>query len=44
MARGGTPFFNALRQAGYDGRVSFEGKTDDPAGEFPKALEMLKAL
>lgn len=38
------PFFDALREVGYGGRVSFEGKTDDPAGEFSRALEVMRAL
>ncbi len=35
-------FFNALRRAGYDGRVSFEGGVSDYETELPAALEVLK--
>lgn len=38
------PFFAALKQAGYDGRVSIEGKIDHPAEELPVALEVMRAL
>lgn len=36
------PFFDALRQAGYDGRVSFEGSLTDPAWELPAALRIMR--
>lgn len=35
-------FFTALRQAGYDGRVSIEGKIDSPEIELPIALEIMR--
>ena len=37
-------FFMALRDAGYDGRVSFEGKCPEPEAQLPKALEVMKSL
>jgi sugar phosphate isomerase/epimerase len=37
------PFFNALRSAGYDGRLSVEGFIEDPAGQLPGALEIMRA-
>jgi sugar phosphate isomerase/epimerase len=37
-------FFRALQQAGYDGRVSFEGKMPDPAAQLPAALKILREL
>jgi sugar phosphate isomerase/epimerase len=38
------PFFTALKQAGYDGRMSIEGQIDNPQSELPKALEIMRAL
>jgi sugar phosphate isomerase/epimerase len=38
------PFFAALKQAGYDGRMSIEGQIDNPQSELPKALEIMRAL
>lgn len=35
-------FFSALRQAGYTGRVSFEGVISDPALELPRALKIMR--
>jgi len=37
-------FFAALRRGGYDGRVSIEGKWEDPAAQAGKALAELKRL
>lgn len=37
-------FFQALKQAGYDGRVSIEGRIDNPEAELPKALEIMKRV
>ena len=37
-------FFAALRKAGFDGRVSFEGILSDMERELPRVLEALKAL
>ena len=37
-------FFRALAQAGYDGRVSFEGKLPDPAAQLPPALLTMRGL
>ena len=36
-------FFGALKEAGYDGRISIECRWDDFDTEAPKALEFLKA-
>lgn len=36
------PFFAALRQAGYQGRVSFEGNLHDPAVELQRALAIMR--
>jgi sugar phosphate isomerase/epimerase len=36
-------FFDALKEAGYDGRISIECEWDDFDAEAPKALEFLKA-
>jgi D-psicose/D-tagatose/L-ribulose 3-epimerase len=36
------PFFTALMQAGYDGRVSFEGVLENPEEELPHALEIMR--
>ncbi len=38
------PFFSALKQAGYDGRVSIEGSIQNPAEELPVALKTMKTL
>jgi D-psicose/D-tagatose/L-ribulose 3-epimerase len=38
------PFFAALKQAGYDGRVSIEGNIEDPQVELPRALEIMRAV
>ena len=35
-------FFDALRRAGYDARVSFEGNASDYEAELPAVLEVLK--
>ena len=35
-------FFDALRRAGYDARVSFEGSASDYKAELPAALEVLR--
>ena len=35
-------FFGALRSAGYDDRVSFEGKSDDLGAQAPKILARMK--
>lgn len=35
-------FFNALRNAGYDARISFEGGCDDYEAQLPSALEVMK--
>lgn len=37
-------FFDALRKSGYDGRVSLEGKTEDPDRDAPAALKVLRSL
>lgn len=37
-------FFQLLRQAGYDGRVSIEGNIADPQKELPEALAIMKRL
>lgn len=37
-------FFAALKEAGYDGRVSIEGKIDNPAEELAAALQVMKSL
>lgn len=39
-----TPFFNALVQAGYDGRISIEARMSDPDSDLPRALSYMKAL
>jgi D-psicose/D-tagatose/L-ribulose 3-epimerase len=36
-------FFSALRQAGYKGRMSIEGKIDDPIRQLPRALEIMRS-
>jgi sugar phosphate isomerase/epimerase len=38
------PFFRALRQGGYDGRVSIEAAIKNPAEELPRALGILRAV
>lgn len=38
-----TPFFNALKEAGYNGRLSVEAKMDDPEAELGPALEVMKS-
>lgn len=38
------PFFHALKQAGYKGRVSIEGKITDPEHELPAALSLMRTL
>ena len=38
------PFFEALATAGYDGRVSLEGRISDPDAELPPARSMLEKL
>jgi sugar phosphate isomerase/epimerase len=38
------PFFAALKQAGYTGRVSIEGNIQNPQEELPKALHIMKTL
>jgi sugar phosphate isomerase/epimerase len=35
-------FFAALKEAGYDGRVSFEGGNPDPATDLPRALSLMR--
>ena len=37
-------FFLIWRRAGYDARISIEGKSDDPAKDAPSALSMLREL
>jgi D-psicose/D-tagatose/L-ribulose 3-epimerase len=37
------PFFAALRQAGYSGRISVEGSSKDVPGDAPKSIALLKA-
>jgi sugar phosphate isomerase/epimerase len=39
-----SPFFNALKQAGYDGRMSIEGKIPNPAVDLPVALTVMKTM
>ncbi len=38
------PFFAALREGGYNGRVSIEGKIPDPARDLPRALAVMRNL
>jgi len=38
------PFFDALVQARYDGRVSIEGRISDAGTELPGAISLMKAL
>jgi len=37
-------FFRALKEAGYSGRMSIEGRIEDPAGELPRAQAYLAEL
>ena len=37
-------FFRVLKKAGYDGRVSIEGRIDNPEEELPRALEIMKRV
>jgi sugar phosphate isomerase/epimerase len=37
-----SPFFSALRQARYSGRVSFEGGLNNPEVDLPQALEIMR--
>lgn len=37
-------FFQVLKKAGYDGRVSIEGRIDNPREELPRALEIMKRV
>lgn len=37
-------FFAALRKCGYDGRVSIEGRIENPAEELPRALAVMKQV
>ena len=37
-------FFSALREAGYDGRMSIEGSSDDWTADSAAALEVLRDL
>ena len=37
-------FFEALREAGYDGRVSIEGNIGDPEVNLPRALAVMRDL
>lgn len=36
------PFFAVLRQIGYDGRLSIEGRVDNPQEELPQALRIMR--
>jgi len=36
------PFFHALAQSGYDGRISIEASLPDPETDLPRALEVMK--
>lgn len=38
------PFFAALARAGYNGRVSIEGKIPDPETDLPAALSLMRRL
>ena len=38
------PFFQALKEGGYDGRISIEGQWDDLAGQAAEALAELKRV
>ncbi len=38
-----TPFFEALSEAGYDGRISIEGEVPDPEDDLPRALEVMRS-
>ena len=37
-------FIRALKSAGYDGRISIEGKTDDMERDGARALALLREL
>ena len=37
-------FFAALHKSGYDGRVSIEGRIENPAEELPRALAVMKQV
>jgi sugar phosphate isomerase/epimerase len=38
------PFFASLAKAGYNGRVSVEGRFANPGAELPAALKLMRAL
>ncbi|MFW6155260.1 MAG: sugar phosphate isomerase/epimerase family protein [Planctomycetota bacterium] len=38
------PFFAALREGGYNGRISIEGKIPDPPRDLPRALAVMRSL
>lgn len=38
-----TPFFEALQEVGYDGRISIEGNIPTPEEDLPKALEVMES-
>lgn len=38
------PFFRALKEAGYDGRVSIEARIGEPEKELPGAVEVMREL
>ena len=38
------PFFDALVQAGYDGRISIEARMSSPDSDLPRALSHMKTL
>ena len=38
------PFFDALARAGFDGRISIEGRIPDPRADLPRALAHMAAL
>lgn len=44
MEEGFASFFRTLRETGYDGMVSVEGKTEDMAADGPAALALMKKL
>ena len=44
VEEGFAAFFRALRETGYDGMVSVEGKTEDMATDGPAALSLMKKL
>ena len=37
-----TPYFKALKQIGYDGRISIESRWDDVAAQMPVAVQVMK--